>query len=481
MELLFNIPIALINNICFMAILFIIYECIKGLGNFKPSQLFGFAFIFQITSLIQFLGAILLPNNFSVLNFAKGIKNLTLPFTYDHFQQTLLIIGVIYCAILVYLLIKMAYQFIQLNKLTASADFSHSDHYKKLLPSNLNVDRYKIKIGISHQIETPVTFGWLHPIILMPLAICNQLSIEEIETILIHEIAHVIRKDYLVNLIISVNQIILFFNPFSYFLNKELHLQREIACDVIVIKNKPQKLIYMNALYKVAEHVHFQHQNNTNFTLGIFGTKSELLQRIQYFNHINNISYKSLLYKITFGLLIGTTLLATIFPSKIIIKKKSTLNNITISNKNYYVANKLNQKNDKGLKLKIPNKSVKQKQLNDLNKATYASLVDQTMLWIKKHEPTAKFASYQDEINNNTYEIADKLLIRTIITHYQLKRDLLNQKLAKTNSLKEALDYLLESDEFEQIKQYEKWTKEFLQTHPVQKDTSLLKEEPIIY
>ena len=56
----------------------------------------------------------------------------------------------------------------------------------------------------------------------------------------------------------------------------------------------------------------------------------------------------------------------------------------------------------------------------------------------------------------------------------------MNKKLAKASNLKEALDYLLKSEELEQIKQYEKWTKEFLQTHPQNIDTTLI-EEPIIY
>lgn len=77
---------------------------------------------------------------------------------------------------------------------------------------------------------------------LLPIAICNQLTTKEIETILIHEIAHILRKDYIVNIIINLNQTILFFNPFSILLNKEMSLQREIACDLIVIQNNPKKL-----------------------------------------------------------------------------------------------------------------------------------------------------------------------------------------------------------------------------------------------
>jgi hypothetical protein len=125
-------------------------------------------------------------------------------------------------------------------------------------------------------------------------------------------------------------------------------------------------------------------------------------------------------------------------------------------------------------------KGVKEKHQHDLKNETYASLVDQTLLWIKKHEPATKLATYQEELDNDSYKIADKLLIRAIFSNYQLKRDLLNQKLAKASNLKEALDYLLKSEELEQIKQYEKWTKEFLQTHPQNIDTTLL-EESIIY
>ena len=55
MLLLSNIPNALINNIGFMAILYLMYECVKWMGNIKPAQLFLFAGIIQAISLVQFL------------------------------------------------------------------------------------------------------------------------------------------------------------------------------------------------------------------------------------------------------------------------------------------------------------------------------------------------------------------------------------------------------------------------------------------
>jgi len=111
---------------------------------------------------------------------------------------------------------------------------------------------------------------------------------------------------------------------------------------------------------------------------------------------------------------------------------------------------------------------------------SYDEMVQKTISWIKTREVENQFANYQENTEAVEFEVAEKLLMRAIFTNYQLKRDLLNQKLAKASNLKEALDYLLKSEELEQIKQYEKWTKEFLQTHPQNMDTTLL-EEPIIY
>lgn len=160
-------------------------------------------------------------------------------------------------------------------------------------------------------------------------------------------------------------------------------------------------------------------------------------------------------------------------------KPATLIANETAKNNNFTIAVPI-KKAIKVLEPSLIIKGIKEKHSHDLKNETYANLIDQTMIWIKKHEPTSQFATYQEEKENESYKIADKLLIRAIFSNYQLKRDLLNQKLAKASNLKEALDYLLKSEELEQIKQYEKWTKEFLQTHPQNIDTTLL-EDPIIY
>ena len=479
MLLLSNIPNALINNIGFMAILYLMYECVKWMGNIKPAQLFLFAGIIQAISLVQFLLTVFYPNSFSLLLITAKIATITIPFNNNSIQW-LTLIGLAYCLMLIYFLARILFQFKYIYGLKKSANFSQSAFLTTTLPPQLLKNTANIKIGLSNQIDAPITFGWLNPIVLLPIAICNQLTTKEIETILIHEIAHILRKDYIVNIIINLNQTILFFNPFSILLNKEMSLQREIACDLIVIQNNPKKIEYMNALLKIAEHVNKRIQKNATLAIGILGSQSELLKRIQYFNNIKTNTSKQLFFKLMTGMVFATCIFLSTRTVTSINNKPSTLiANETAKNNNFTIAVPI-KKAIKVLEPSLIIKGIKEKHSHDLKNETYANLIDQTMIWIKKHEPTSQFATYQEEKENESYKIADKLLIRAIFSNYQLKRDLLNQKLAKASNLKEALDYLLKSEELEQIKQYEKWTKEFLQTHPQNIDTTLL-EDPIIY
>jgi hypothetical protein len=259
-----------------------------------------------------------------------------------------------------------------------------------------------------------------------------------------------------------------------------MSLQREIACDLIVIKNNPEKVEYMNALLKIAEHVNKRIQKNTTLAIRILGSQSELLKRIQYFNNIKTNTSKQLILKLMTGLVFTTCIFLSTRTVTSINNKPPAISANGIAKNNNYIVAVTNKKEIKLLKPSRINKGINEKHSQDLKNETYANLVDQTLMWIKKHEPTTQFATYQEEKDNESYKIADKLLIRAIFSNYQLKRDLLNQKLAKASNLKEALDYLLKSEELEQIKQYENWTKEFLQTHPENIDTTLLKE-PIIY
>ena len=243
MYFLTNIPLAIINNIGFAAILFLVYQVVKSLQEkeilpIKAAHLFSLASIFQALDLVQFIGLLFYPKLSSdILNTGLDFVNAGISSLFMQAPiEWLSFIGFVYCIVLVGLIIKTGFQFYQLTTLIKKANFSESDKYTSFISSlpHYTLGR-KVKLGISSTIETPISLGWIEPIILLPIALVNQLSIKEIESIILHEWAHILRNDYLLNLMTSFVQLVLFFNPFTYLFNKEISLQREIACDHFVI------------------------------------------------------------------------------------------------------------------------------------------------------------------------------------------------------------------------------------------------------
>src|SRR5690606_2055815 len=69
----------------------------------------------------------------------------------------------------------------------------------------------QITVGITSGINTPVTIGFFKPIILLPVSVTNHLSTEQAETILLHELFHIKRNDYLINILVNFSSIFLYF------------------------------------------------------------------------------------------------------------------------------------------------------------------------------------------------------------------------------------------------------------------------------
>lgn len=108
-----------------------------------------------------------------------------------------------------------------------------------------------IRFFLSEKVSVPLTLGHVKPIILFPIALVNKLDIKQVESILIHELAHIKRHDYLFNLFKVVIETILFFNPFTWLLSKHIELEREHACDDVVVRWVPSPIAYAQALMSV--------------------------------------------------------------------------------------------------------------------------------------------------------------------------------------------------------------------------------------
>jgi beta-lactamase regulating signal transducer with metallopeptidase domain len=111
----------------------------------------------------------------------------------------------------------------------------------------------KVQIWLSSVIDTPVTLGFLKPVILLPIAAVNHLSLPQAEAIILHELNHIRRNDYLVNLLIACVDVLFFFNPFSKLLTATIRKEREHCCDDLVLQFRYDAQAYARALLNLEQ------------------------------------------------------------------------------------------------------------------------------------------------------------------------------------------------------------------------------------
>lgn len=136
--------------------------------------------------------------------------------------------------------------------------------------------RKPVQVFLSEQVNTPLTIGFLKPLILVPVASINHLNTEQMEAVLLHELAHIKRYDYLFNLLLSVAEISLFFNPFTQLLSKAIRKERENSCDDWVLQFQYQAPVYAEALLRIA-----YLQQAPSLAMTATGKKNDLLYRVK--------------------------------------------------------------------------------------------------------------------------------------------------------------------------------------------------------
>ena len=97
----------------------------------------------------------------------------------------------------------------------------------------------------------PAVIGWVRPAILIPAGMATGLGPTELESILDHELAHIRRLDYLVNLIQSVVETLLFYHPAVWWVSRRIQVEREHCCDDIAIEVCGDRLAFARALTRL--------------------------------------------------------------------------------------------------------------------------------------------------------------------------------------------------------------------------------------
>lgn len=142
------------------------------------------------------------------------------------------------------------------------------------LSQKLNI-KQKIKLVESSFVTIPSVTGFFKPMILLPVGLLSNLPPDQMEAILLHELAHIKRNDYFVNLLQSFIETLFFFNPGVLWVSSLIKTERENCCDDIALGILENKSKFIQALISFQEYS-FQ-KNNLAMELG--NNKKHLLER----------------------------------------------------------------------------------------------------------------------------------------------------------------------------------------------------------
>lgn len=188
-------------------------------------------------------------------------------------------LSVAYLFVLLWFAAKL---FVQLHATTSlrrkgiSAVSDDLQSFFQFLTESMGLQK-SVQLFISNRIDIPATLGFLKPIVLLPASAVTHLTPDQLEAVLLHELAHIKRNDYFWNLFLSVSETMLFFNPFALLLIGIARRERENSCDDRVMSFQQNAAVYAEALLTV-EKVRVQ---NPQLAMGLGDNKQHLMLRVK--------------------------------------------------------------------------------------------------------------------------------------------------------------------------------------------------------
>lgn len=137
--------------------------------------------------------------------------------------------------------------------------------------------RQEVELRETHRIHGPMVVGIFRQVILLPAGLLSGLPPEQLEAVLAHELAHIRRNDYLINLFISLVEILLFFNPMMWWISKKIKVEREHACDDLAVEMTGDTLSLVRSLALMEE----WRLNGPSLSMAFMGKEGSVLSRIQ--------------------------------------------------------------------------------------------------------------------------------------------------------------------------------------------------------
>lgn len=135
----------------------------------------------------------------------------------------------------------------------------------------------EVQLRESRRIHSPMVIGFIKPVILVPVGLLVSLPPEQVESALVHELAHIRRHDYLVNLLQSMIETLFFFNPALWWISAQVRAEREHCCDDWAVALTGDELTFVKTLATLEEY----RMRHTGLVVGLAGSQGSVLGRIQ--------------------------------------------------------------------------------------------------------------------------------------------------------------------------------------------------------
>jgi beta-lactamase regulating signal transducer with metallopeptidase domain len=143
-----------------------------------------------------------------------------------------------------------------------------------LLAASLGVRRL-VHVVEARVVDIPSVIGWWRPVILLPIGALAGLTPAQADAILVHELAHIRRHDYLVNGLQHVAETLLFYHPAVWWISRRMRVERELCCDAVVVRICGDPVDYAVAL------VELEAGRTVHAVLAVAATDGSLVQRIR--------------------------------------------------------------------------------------------------------------------------------------------------------------------------------------------------------
>jgi beta-lactamase regulating signal transducer with metallopeptidase domain len=164
-------------------------------------------------------------------------------------------IFLVWAAIAGVALLRVGVGLLQLRRLRQSCSAIDEASLDPVLRSTFEAFQSVRSVALrkSDQVRVPTAIGFLKPLVVIPSWALHELSTSELNSILIHELAHLRRRDDWTNLAQQILKALFFFHPAVWWIQNQLTLEREMACDDAVLAETTNPRGYAQCLVSVAE------------------------------------------------------------------------------------------------------------------------------------------------------------------------------------------------------------------------------------